>query len=227
VGASADLARPGFGVDGGWVTGGIPGGAAEGGVQFGNGTLAPYVADQPLVTFGTTATTTFTPSGCGTLAGGRVAVGAARMQTGAARVETCAAAATGDVTLFGGEVVVEVVQAHVACVVDSGTPSATGSFEVVVRVDADTYVLRSGQDNNPVLEGALDDHPELTDWVASWSSPSDVSTSTGAGEATAELSSALTITSTPTRALSDGTENPATTVSVSVAALSCEAVDRR
>jgi hypothetical protein len=149
------------------------------------------------------------------------------MQTGAARVETCAAAATGDVTLFGGEVVVEVVQAHVACVVDSGTPSAIGSFEVAVRVAADTYVLRSEQDNNAVLEGALDDHPELTDWVASWSSPSDVSTSTGAGEATAELSSALTITSTPTKALTDGSANPATTVSVSVAALSCEAVDRR
>jgi prepilin-type N-terminal cleavage/methylation domain-containing protein len=227
VGATADLAQPGFGVDGGWVTGGIAGGAVDGGVRFGNGTLAPYVADQPLVTFGSTATTTFTPSGCGTLAGGRIAVGAARMQTGADRVETCAAAATGGVTLFGGEVVVEVVQASLTCVVDLGTPSATGSFEVVVHVGADSYILQSGQDNNAVLGDAIGDHPELTEWVASWSSPSDVSTSTGAGEATAELSSALTITSTPTKALSDGSENPATTVSVSVAALSCEAVDRR
>ena len=231
VGATADLAQPGFGTDGGWVTGGIAGAALDQGVHFGNGTFAPYAVDKPLVTFDpdSPATTTFTPAGCGTLAGGRLAVGAARMQTGAARVETCSAAATGEVSLFGGAVVVEVVQAYVACVVDAGTPSATGLFEVNVRVDTDTYVLQSGtgSDNNAVLEDALNDHPELTDWVASWSSPSGVSTSTGAGEATAELSSALTITSTPTKALSDGTENPATTVSVSVAALSCEAVDRR
>jgi prepilin-type N-terminal cleavage/methylation domain-containing protein len=230
VGATADVARPGFGVDGGWVTGWIPAGAVGGGVQFGNGTLTPDPVDKPLVTFDDSpATTTFSPAGCGTLAGGRLAVGAARMQTGAARVETCSAAATGGVKLFGGAVVVEVVQAHVACVVDSGTPSATGLFEVNVHVGTDIYVLQSGpgNDNNAVLEDALNDHPELSDWVASWGSPSNVSTSTGAGEATAELSSALTITSTPTKALSDGSANPATTVSVSVAALSCEAVDRR
>jgi prepilin-type N-terminal cleavage/methylation domain-containing protein len=231
----------------------IPEGASRGGFMFGNGPTDPGLdLSPPLVTLDTTVpaptsgVVDCSPSGAGSpslvTASGYLHTTADADATNPQAVDACAVAQTSPVSLFPttfaptGVVRILLSHASARCRLsgDSHAPSTHHDYRAEVQ-----YWNGSGYETAAVITPATTTDPldavpltasvgnghTVGDYIASWSglTADKVTVTQSPGTAAVTLPGVVTVASQPVR----GADDPASTVSVTVGALSCRAEDSR